>query len=250
MPTVTEEVWAGVKVLRDVFTGEQLAAACSGQEAFYRGEADLRPEFSWPAPRPASGASRKHPYASFFRSELAALARSKVLAARIREETGCSSLRFWHDQLLWEEPRTAGAGAPEYHWHTERSRWKTCACPLMVTAWIPLHEVTAAMGPITMVPGSDRRRWIDLPKEWEPGNAEREPMILRPGEVSLHCWHTIHGNPPNHGASVRRVMAAHFACGPVHYRPCGRFSHVNERVVRHVAGRPDFSDERVCPVVK
>jgi ectoine hydroxylase-related dioxygenase (phytanoyl-CoA dioxygenase family) len=239
--------WAGAVVLPAVFTEEDLALARKGQEAYYRGEMDLTPGFSWPAPRPATSRSRKHPYASFFRSELAALARSSILAERIREVTGFDELRFWHDQLLWEEPRAAAKGEVENHWHTERSRWKTCEAALMVTAWIPLDEVTAAMGPITMVEGSEQLRWIDLPEAWVPEEQERRAMVLRPGAVSLHCWHTIHGNPPNFGASPRRVLAAHFACGPVSYQHAGKFSHVNERVVRQIAGVPDFADERVCP---
>ena len=228
---------------------EDLAAACRGQEAFYRGDCDRRPKFSWPGPRPAGGRSRKHPYASFFRSELAALARSPVLAERIRQVTGCGDLRLWHDQLLWEEPRERRGGAINYQWHTERSRWKTCCAGLMVTAWIPLAPVSSEMGSITMVPGSERRGWIDLPDGWEPGEDEKQIVSLQPGGVSLHCWHTVHGNPPNFGGRVRRVMAVHYSCGPVSYRKCGTFAHVNERLVKRLDGAPDFRDERVCPLV-
>ena len=119
----------------------------------------------------------------------------------------------------------------------------------MVTAWIPLAPVSLEMGPITMVPNSQRRRWVELPDGWLPGEKERRPVILKPGDVSLHCWHTVHGNPPNLGDSLRRVFAVHFACGPVTYRGHGSFSHVNERVVRKKGGVPDFSDQRVCPLL-
>ena len=247
--TVASEQWAGAVVLPSVFRSAQLSAACDGQDAFYRGEANLRPEFLWPAPRVLRSRSRKSPYASFFRSELAAIARSEVLAQRIREVTGFEEVRFWHDQLLWEEPRQAQEESMEFHWHTERSRWKTCDCALMVTAWIPLDVVTPEMGSIIMVPGSEQRRWVELPDGWEPREKDRQPVALAAGDVSLHCWHTVHGNPPNFGTKERRVIAAHFACGPISYQQHGRFSHVNERVVRKAEGVPDFSDERACPLV-
>ena len=119
----------------------------------------------------------------------------------------------------------------------------------MVTAWIPLEPVSEEMGPITMVKGSEEQPWIDLPEGWEPGEEMRKPVLLEPGDVSLHCWHTVHGNPPNLGAGPRRVIAAHYPIGPVEYRRCGQFAHVNERVVQHLDGVPDFGDEEVCPVV-
>ena len=235
-------------MLKGVFTKEQLSHARAGQKAFYRGESNWTPEISWSRPRRTIARSKKHPYASFFRSEIRALVRSEVLGARIGELCGAEELRFWHDQLLSEAPRLR-KGKRLFHWHTERSRWKTCQCPLMVTAWIPLEPVSEEMGPITMVKGSEEQPWIDLPEGWEPGEEMRKPVLLEPGDVSLHCWHTVHGNPPNLGAEPRRVIAAHYSIGPVEYRRCGQFAHVNERVVQHLDGVPDFGDEEVCPVV-
>ena len=150
IPSLQTPLWAGHTVLEGVYSVEALTVAREGQERFYRGETDLRSELAWPKPRRTSARSRKHPYASFFRSELAAIARSPVLAARIAEVTGAKVVRYWHDQLLSEAPRKR-KGSADCHWHTERSRWKTCQCPLMVTAWIPLETVTAAMGPISFL---------------------------------------------------------------------------------------------------
>ena len=246
---LAQNLWNGAGVLDGVYSTGELEAAREGQERFYRGEFDLRPSFPWPAPRRVESRSRKHPYASFFRSELAALARHRNLAETIRDLTGFAEIRLWHDQLLWEEPRRDRVDEGNYQWHTERSRWKTCRAKLMVTAWIPLAPVELEMGPITMVPGSQRRRWIELPDGWEPDERDRQPVALEPGQVSLHCWHTVHGNPPNFGREVRRVLAVHFACGPIAYQKHGAFTHVNERVVRQIDGRPDFMDEQVCPLV-
>ena len=112
----------------------------------------------------------------------------------------------------------------------------TCEAEKMVTAWIPLMDFSWEMGPITIVPeGRDLR--------------EMKRMILKAGDLVLFGSGTLHGNPPNFGKQARRALAAHFASGEISYRPYGKFSHVNERLVQRRGGVPDFQDERVCPVV-
>lgn len=212
------------------------------------GEANTRPAFDWPPPRPRQSRSWKTPYATHFRTELAALAQSPQLLEQIAIATEASSLRLWFDQLLWEEP-AAPSRAADYHWHTERSRWKTCRAKLMVTAWIPLAPIAPEMGPITMVRESARRKWLELPDGWQPAPAEILPAPVQPGDAALFCWHTVHGNPPNFGSAPRRAIALHYAVDELNYQAYGKFSHLNERFVRQNEGLPDFADERVVPLL-
>lgn len=212
------------------------------------GRINREPAFSWPAPKARQCRSWKTPYSTHFRDELASLACSETLLASIAAATQAKSLRLWFDQLLWEEP--ARANTPQnYHWHTERSRWKTCQSRLMVTAWIPLASITVAMGPITMVRKSSRRRWLELPDGWQPEKDNVLPSPVQPGDAALFCWHTVHGNPPNLGDSPRRAIALHYAVDELSYRPHGKFNHLNERVVRRLNALPDFEDNKVCPLV-
>ncbi|GHC45581.1 phytanoyl-CoA dioxygenase family protein [Roseibacillus persicicus] len=243
----TPALAGGFAFLTDVFTPAELAAARHGQEALMDGQADIAPAFNWPAPRARKARSWKLPYSTHFRSELAGLARSPQLLNRIARETGARSIRLWFDQLLWEEP--ARRTDLNYHWHTERSRWKTCQSPLMVTAWIPLAQVEPTMGPITMARGTAARRWLELPDGWEPRPEEILPSPVQPGDAALFCWHTVHGNPPNLATGPRRAIAIHYAIDGLSYRPHGKFSHLNERLVAKPNGAPDFSDEKVCPLV-
>ena len=74
-------------------------------------------------------------------------------------------------------------------------------------------------------------------------------MVLKEGDLVMFSSKTLHGNPPNFGKQARRALAAHFASGDIRYQPHGKFSHVNERLIRRQGGVPDFQDERVCPVV-
>lgn len=224
----------GYLVVRGFFEEKEIFQAREAQDAFYRGEVNLTPDFQWPRPRVSQAKSRKHPYASFFRQEIGELIRDGRLGELIREVTGLERVRFWHDQLLYEENRESGEVS--YHWHREESRWRTCAAEKMVTAWIPLMDFSPEMGPITIVPEG---REI----------SEMKRMVLNAGDLVLFDSKTLHGNPPNFGGVPRRALAAHFASGDIRYRAQGKFSHVNERLVRRENGVPDFQDERVCPVV-
>lgn len=220
----------GYLIVRNFFPIEEITRARAAQDAYYRGESNRTPDFIWPHPRPCSVRSRKHPYASFFRTEFETLLRDGRLAALIKECYSLPGLRFWHDQLLFEEPRPKGE--VDYHWHREDSRWLTCQAAKMLTAWIPLIDFTEAMGPITiMSPGGPR------------------PMILNGGDLVLFDATVLHGNPPNFGHQPRRALAAHFASADLRYQEHGKFSHVNERVVRKKNGVPDFRDPDVCPLI-
>ena len=119
----------------------------------------------------------------------------------------------------------------------------------MVTAWIPLDTITPEMGPITMVRKSARREWLELPDGWSPETNHILPATVQPGDAALFCWHTVHGNPPNWGQTPRRAIALHYAIDEISYLSHGKFSHLNERTVRECAGRPDFTDDSVCPLL-
>lgn len=220
--------------MRGFFGVEEISRVREAQDSFYRGEANQVPKFPWPKPRKSAAKSRKHPYVSFFRREISELIRDGRLGSLVREVADLERVRYWHDQLLFEESREGGEIS--YHWHREESRWMTCEAEKMVTAWIPLMDFSEEMGPITIVPeGRDLE--------------EMKRMALKAGDLVLFSSRTLHGNPPNFGKQARRALAAHFASGEISYRPHGKFSHVNERLVQRQNGVPDFQDERVCPVV-
>ena len=238
----------GFHFLSNVFNEEEIALARHGQEELMAGRGNLTPDFDWPLPRARKCRSWKTPYSTHFRSELATLAHSPRLLKKIAHATNAQSLRLWFDQLLWEEP-SRRAQDPDYHWHTERSRWKTCHARLMVTAWVPLAPITPAMGPITMANGTSQRKWLELPDGWQPDLSDILPAAVQPGDAALFCWHTVHGNPPNLGNAPRRAIALHYAIDDLRYQPYGKFTHLNERVVVRNHGLPDFTDERVVPQV-
>ena len=90
--------------MRSLFPRDEVAALIAEQNAFYRGEYDLTPPFIWPQIRSCQAKTRKHPCASFFCSGMAKLTRDGRLASQIKDNFNLNQLRFWHDQLLYEEP--------------------------------------------------------------------------------------------------------------------------------------------------
>ena len=220
----------GHLIIKNFFPQGEITRVRTAQDAYYQGHINTTPDFKWPPPRPTRARCRKHPYASFFRSELATLLRDGRLARLICEQLKLPKIRFWHDQLLYEEPRTEAE--ENYHWHREESRWRTCAASQMLTAWIPLTDFTPAMGPLSIMSGGKIHR-----------------IALNSGDLILFSSTTLHGNPPNLGHKPRRALAAHFASADLHYQKNGKFRHVNERLVRRVNGLPDFSDPSLCPLM-
>ena len=136
---------------------------------------------------------------------------SRRLARVAAELMGVDGVRLYHDQALYKE--TGGGITP---WHADQYYWpfSTDRC---CTAWIPLQETPAEMGPLGFAVGSHRfefGRDLEISDESESKLQEaigREgfevsvtPYAL--GDVSFHQGWTFHRANPNHTDIPRRVM--------------------------------------------
>jgi ectoine hydroxylase-related dioxygenase (phytanoyl-CoA dioxygenase family) len=132
---------------------------------------------------------------------------------------GVPSVRLYHDQALFKPP-----GAARTPWHQDRYYW-----PLdtdrTITMWLPLADVTEAMGPMIFASGSHRqpppgdlaisedtdRRLADLiaGRQW--------PLWSQPlaaGDATFHLGATLHSAGPNASSDVREVLTViYFASG-------------------------------------
>lgn len=129
-----------------------------------------------------------------------------ALAAALLQVAG---VRMYHDQALFKEP--GGGFTP---WHADQHYW-----PLSndntVTAWIPLQDVPAEMGPLAFCQGSHRLRQnrhlaISDESERRIGRSLQDyPVDAAPyalGDVSFHRGWTFHRAGPNRTARMRAVM--------------------------------------------
>jgi ectoine hydroxylase-related dioxygenase (phytanoyl-CoA dioxygenase family) len=136
---------------------------------------------------------------------------TRRLARAAAELLGVKGVRLYHDQALYKEP--AGGFTP---WHADQYYWPL-ASDRCCTAWIPLQDTPADMGPLAFAVGSHRaslNRDLPISDESETEvqkqlDAQSLPIAEQPfrlGDVSFHMGWTFHRAGPNTTAQPRRVM--------------------------------------------
>ncbi|MHB1928307.1 MAG: phytanoyl-CoA dioxygenase family protein [Acidimicrobiales bacterium] len=211
---------------------------------------------------------RKNDYSSLQVAELAQLTHFPVIAQVAARLSRSPQIRLWHDQIILKPPETTRIRA-RVGWHTDRQYWLTCSSKRMLTAWVPFHDVTLAMGPIAFIDRShliseelisdDRLDFFngDLSTQ-ESWLAERgipfEPVAVpvSRGQVTFHHCLTIHGSGPNNSVSSRRSMSIHMQPGDntyVDYSHNGVHENDLDMMCRHRGGIADYTDENMFPLL-
>jgi ectoine hydroxylase-related dioxygenase (phytanoyl-CoA dioxygenase family) len=135
----------------------------------------------------------------------------KTLGRIAADLLGVRGVRLYHDQSLYKEPGggITPAHADQYYWPLSTDR--------TVTAWIPLQDVPAEMGPLGFFAGSQHEafgRDLGISDESEAAitammEARGFPFVHDPfdlGDVSFHLGWTFHKAGPNISARPRSVM--------------------------------------------
>jgi len=114
-------------------------------------------------------------------------------------------------------------------WHQDSTYWGLSA-PDVTTAWLAFTPSDESNGAMAVIPGShtmdqvphrdtfDRHNLLSRGQEVAVDIDEREavPLILQPGEMSLHHVRLVHGSPPNPSADRRIGFAVRYI--PTHIR--------------------------------
>ncbi len=155
---------------------------------------------------------------------LADLVREPVLLDAIEDVLGPDIL-CWSSNFFIKE-----AENPAFvSWHQDSTYWGLSA-PEVATAWVALTPSTAENGAMAVIPGShtldqiphrdtfDRHNLLTRGQEVavEVDEAKAVPLILEPGEMSLHHVRLVHGSPPNPSADRRIGFAIRYI--PAHIR--------------------------------
>lgn len=142
---------------------------------------------------------------------VAEFVRSRRLASIATQLLGVRGVRLYHDQSLYKEPGggLTPAHADQYYWPLASDR--------TVTAWIPLQDVPAEMGPLEFYAGShvveigrdlpisdESERRITAEMEARGFRRHSQPFAL--GDVSFHAGWTFHRAGPNVSTRPRSVM--------------------------------------------
>lgn len=246
--------------------------AKDGSDRFYRGERDARlgVESGYSNWVPEDGdVPRNNEFVALQKKEFLQLAQYPLLGAIAAKLTRSQSIRLLDDQLIYKPSNPGNASATITGWHADRAYWGTCSSDKLCTAWIPLHDVELARGPLVVMAGS--HRWSGLQNmryfnqknltelqdklRQEGKDVQIVPMTLQKGQVSFHhCW-TMHASYPNSSGLPRLSYAAHLQDEDNHYRPYrtaqGREIHIfDEQLCGKLPnGDPDFSDPTVFPTL-
>ncbi|GAC1400668.1 MAG: phytanoyl-CoA dioxygenase family protein [Ktedonobacteraceae bacterium] len=133
---------------------------------------------------------------------------------------GVERVRLYHDQALFKE-----AGGGPTPWHQDEYYW-----PLdtnnMITMWMPLVDVSVAMGPMIFANGSQREGFLGHFAISDESQATFQhvieqhslslstPQALTAGDATFHAGWTLHSALANTSDTMREVMTIiYFADG-------------------------------------
>lgn len=261
----------GYYVTGEIIPVSIIEDALYGVERFYKGERDSLLPLSggvldW---HPEHGAGlRINDYVSLQNEELRALVSEPIIAAIAGHLAEASVIRLFHDQLIGKPPSNA-TSLSVVGWHVDRAYWKTCTSDSMITAWVPLVDITPDNGPLTVIDGSHRwggHEWMTTFPEQDLAALEgkidsqgqeikREALNLKAGQVSFHHGRVIHCSPENRSGQLRCALTIHFQDGDNKYCPHldsdgRRALHINDLLCRKDKnGHPDYADPDICPVL-
>lgn len=259
-------------VCDDLFSGDEIDELVDAAERYWAGERDhaldlshLGDHLDW---RPGQGRElRLNDYAA---QQLDAIGQvvlaPKVgrIAASLAES---SEIRLFNSELIYKPP------GPTVGWHVDKAYWPTCTSRNMLTAWIPLHDCPAEMGPLSVIDGShlwpeteeirrlrqgktflapDAEQMMVELRRHAPDCSERQ-LALRRGQVSFHHCLTFHGSSPNLTDRPRLVVVLHLQDAQNRYEPAvenggepAEYKH-DPIARKDERGLPDYADPLLCP---
>jgi len=181
-----------------VLTGEEVRSARDALEGIEKEwlEADL--------PHPLNTYKRIN--AHVVMPFVADLARHRKVLDAVEGVLG-SDILIYSAEFFVKEPKTTSIVSM----HQDLTYWGLGAIDGLVTAWIALSPATKASGCMDFVQGSHKNPILPHEDTFDANNllsrgqevkvdiaeADKSPIILQPGQMSLHHGLTIHGSGPN-----------------------------------------------------
>jgi len=211
-PAQTAQYWEdGYLFPLDIFSAEEAAGYRAELEQIERDylDADL--------PRPLNQYRRVNSHVVM---PLAAkLARDPRILDAVESVLG-PDLLVWSAEFFIKEPHTTQIVGM----HQDLTYWGMGETPDQVTAWLALSPATVPSGCMDFVKGSHKNPILPHNDTFSENNllsrgqeiavevsqADKTPIILQPGQMSLHHGLTIHGSGPNRSDDRRIGFAVRF----------------------------------------
>jgi ectoine hydroxylase-related dioxygenase (phytanoyl-CoA dioxygenase family) len=261
-----------------VLDDADLALALEGMREYHEGRRDralsyeIKDFLDWRRGSPHQ--LRVNDFAALQSCKIAAVALKPVIGEIAARLIGTTQIRLFSSSMIYK-PSGADPAQTRIGWHNDRAYWRMCSSADMLTAWIPLHDITLDCGPLTVLDGSNR--WPDTAEVARlraaksficddhdalqrrvlgtGQRAEAVPLLLSRGQISFHSAATFHSSGPNTSGRPRMNLVVHLqdrsnrhvdALGPdgepvVHS--------IDQLVRRDDHGAPDYTDPDICPVL-
>jgi len=155
---------------------------------------------------------------------LADLIRHPAILDAIEDVLG-PNLLCWNTNFFIKEAET-----PSFvSWHQDSTYWGLSA-PDVCTAWVALTPSNLANGAMAVIPATHTRDQIPHRDTFDRHNlltrgqeiavevdeGEAVPLVLKPGEMSLHHVRLVHGSPPNPSGDRRIGFAIRYIPTSLH----------------------------------
>jgi len=219
----------GWHVTPQIIPDDVLDAAHDAVARYYNGERDFELSATEAIADDAGTEDmviRNNEFTTLQKLEFQKLGFHKMIVASAAVLAKTSGIRLFADSLISKKP-AKGEEKGIVGWHSDKAYWPTCTSDKMLTAWIPLQDVTLDMGPLMHIDNS--HKWKNEQKlksfysfnnqnlndfntylENEKPDHQRSYMTIKRGQVSFHNCHTIHSSHPNTSQADRIALAVHF----------------------------------------
>ena len=187
------------------------------------------------------------------------LATSRHLGQVAASLLGVSGVRLWATQLLDKPP--GGGAAGNVGWHQDYDYWQCADQPRMLTAWLPLDDVSPDNGTLSFMPGShlrghlQLRGFLDTDIESQRleinarmGEVTEQAVRAVGGQISLHHCLTLHCSGPNNSSKRRRALSIHMMADGTTYRS-GTSCDAHPNVILLGGQEADAFEGRHFPVI-
>lgn len=259
-------------VTKEVIPENILNDAMQGALGFYKGARDFEISNSRIANNnSAINSLRNNEFSCLQKNELKQLAFHPIVGASAARLARTQEVRLFSDSLICKYPSENGEKGA-IGWHSDKAYWPTCSSEALITAWIPLQDVTIDMGPLVHIDGSHKWEYGEKLKSLisfgdakmaqfekyvkeEKPDSKTVPMVLKRGQISFHNCLTLHASYPNVSKVNRLVLAVHIQDANNKYKKA--FNSSGEPIQisydslcqNDSEGNPDYRDPLIFPVL-
>jgi len=245
-----------------------------GAMSFLNGNVDFEhPDIKGPANDSNDGVRTltNNEFASLQKKEIKDLVNYPIVSAIAAKLSRTEEVRLFADALMCKFPEKEN-NSSAFGWHTDKAYWPSCTSNDMLTAWIPLQDVTIDMGPMIVIENS--HKWeldTELKKYCAAGNKDLQglesyleksgkeykyiPMTLKKGQLSFHNGNSFHASSVNKSNLNRVTLTIHMQDKKNVYKAA--YNDKNEKIIigyermcrKDSNGNPDYRDPKIFPVL-